>query len=45
MHKQRGVSLMGLLIIGSMVAFLMLLGFKLVPAYQGKRLAGDCSQL
>ena len=33
MHKQRGVSLMGLLIIGSMVAFLMLLGFKLVPAY------------
>ena len=33
MYKQRGVSLMGLLVIGSMVAFMMLLGFKLVPSY------------
>lgn len=33
MRKQRGVSLLGLLVIGFMVAFMMLLGFKLVPAY------------
>lgn len=33
MRKQRGVSLLGLLVIGFMVGFAMLLGFKLVPAY------------
>ena len=33
MHKQRGLSLLGLLIVGFMVGFALLLGFKLVPAY------------
>lgn len=33
MRKQRGLSLLGLLVIGFMVGFAMLLGFKLVPAY------------
>ena len=33
MRKQSGVSLLGLLVIGVMVACTMLLGFKLVPAY------------
>lgn len=33
MRKQRGVSLLGVLVIGFMVGFALLLGFKLVPAY------------
>lgn len=33
MKKQAGVSLIGMLIIASMAAFILLLGFRAVPAY------------
>lgn len=33
MKKQAGVSLIGMLIVASMAAFLLLLGFRSVPAY------------
>jgi len=33
MRKQHGLSLLGVLLIGILVAFALLLGFKMVPAY------------
>ena len=32
-HRQRGISLIGLLIVGALAAFILLLGFRSVPAF------------
>jgi Domain of unknown function (DUF4845) len=33
MHRQRGISLIGLLIVGGLLVFFAIIGFKLLPSY------------